>query len=68
MARNGCALWGQCEETYGRTQERFGELGPQEHDGGGSVAKMEAPLLNPLDIICHMRSPCTLDTQQVLNK
>lgn len=46
---------GTREETCGRTQERFGELGPQECGGVGSVAEMEAPL-NPLDIICHMRS------------
>lgn len=56
MANNGYVLWRQWEETCGRTHEKFGELGPHKRCMGGSVAKMVAPLLSPLDLICHVRS------------
>lgn len=49
--------------------------GLHDFDTEGSVAKMMAPLLSFLDVICHVRvllvpemPQCTLGIQKVLNK
>lgn len=69
------SLWQQRGRAGGEPGKDLGNWGLHELDREGSVAKMMAPLLSFLDVICHVRaflvpevSPCTLGIQQVLNK